>query len=53
LAELKRIAKVDGVLIIDDGHQSRAKTKSKIAASGQWQIVEETADHLTCKPADV
>jgi ubiquinone/menaquinone biosynthesis C-methylase UbiE len=50
LAELKRISKEDGVLIIDDGHQSRATTKRKLAASGHWTIAEETRDHLRCKP---
>jgi ubiquinone/menaquinone biosynthesis C-methylase UbiE len=51
LAELKRIAKEDGVLVIDDGHQSRATTKRKLAASGYWDIMAETRDHLTCRPA--
>ncbi len=49
LAEVKRIIKKDGILIIDDGHQSRAETKNKIAASGLWVVVEETDDHLKCK----
>ncbi len=51
LAELKRIAKPDGVLVIDDGHQPRSVTKEQILASGCWTIVEETADHLKCRPA--
>jgi ubiquinone/menaquinone biosynthesis C-methylase UbiE len=50
LAELKRIAKKDGLLIIDDGHQPRQATKQKILESGHWNIVEETSDHLKCKP---
>jgi ubiquinone/menaquinone biosynthesis C-methylase UbiE len=50
LAELKRIAKEDGVLVIDDGHQSRATTKRKLAASGHWVTMEETRDHLRCRP---
>jgi len=50
LAELKRITKNDGRLVIDDGHQSRSKTKTKILASGLWDIIEETKDHLKCKP---
>ena len=57
LAELKRIVKNDGTLIIDDGYQRRQKpeekrkrTKDKINASGFWNIVEETKDHLKCKP---
>jgi ubiquinone/menaquinone biosynthesis C-methylase UbiE len=50
LAELKRIAKTDGLLIIDDGHQPRQATKQKILESRHWSIVEETSDHLKCKP---
>ena len=50
LTELKRIAKPDGVLIIDDGHQPRSATLGKIRSSGQWAIAAETRDHLTCKP---
>jgi len=49
LAELKRIIKSDGTLIIDDGHQPRSVTKAKILNSGLWDIVEETPDHLKCK----
>ena len=51
LGELKRIAKRDGVLIIDDGHQPREETKRKILESGHWAIWEETRDHLKCRPA--
>ena len=50
LAELKRIIKNDGTLVIDDGHQPRDVTKMKIFNSGLWNIVEETRDHLKCKP---
>jgi ubiquinone/menaquinone biosynthesis C-methylase UbiE len=49
LAELKRIMKSGGTLIIDDGHQPRSVTKTKILGSGLWDIVEETSDHLKCK----
>ena len=52
LAELRRIAKPDGVLIIDDGHQSRQATRRKILDAGLWNIREETSDHLLCKPAE-
>jgi ubiquinone/menaquinone biosynthesis C-methylase UbiE len=51
LAELKRITRPDGVLVIDDGHQPREVTKEKILASGLWIIQAETLDHLTCRPA--
>jgi len=50
LGELKRITKKDGTLVIDDGHQPRSVTKKKILDSGLWDIVEETSDHLKCKP---
>jgi ubiquinone/menaquinone biosynthesis C-methylase UbiE len=50
LRELRRITEPEGSLIIDDGHQSRKETKRKIAASGYWEVIEETKDHLKCKP---
>ena len=50
LGELKRITKPEGVLIIDDGHQKRVLTRKKIMNSGHWKILEETKDHLKCKP---
>lgn len=50
LAELKRITKNSGCLVIDDGHQRRSVTKASILQSGHWDIVEETRDHLKCKP---
>ena len=53
LAELKRITKTDGVLVIDDGHQRRSITKSSILESSHWDIFKETHDHLKCKPTSV
>ncbi len=50
LAELRRIAKPDGLLIIDDGHQPRSATLAKLGAAGQWAIVSESPDHLVCRP---
>jgi ubiquinone/menaquinone biosynthesis C-methylase UbiE len=50
LTELKRITKPTGMLVIDDGHQPRSTTKEQIAAAGGWKIVDETKDHLTCRP---
>ena len=50
LKEIKRIAKNDGILIVDDGHQPRRVTRQKILDSGLWDIVEETRDHLECRP---
>lgn len=49
LKELKRITRPDGVLVIDDGHQSRQKTLAKIQASGEWTVFEHNDDHLKCK----
>jgi ubiquinone/menaquinone biosynthesis C-methylase UbiE len=51
LRELRRIAKPDGVLVIDDGHQPRSATVEKLRAAGCWVIAEETPDHLVCRPA--
>lgn len=51
LAELKRITKDNGILVIDDGHQRRSTTKSSISESSHWDIFEETRDHLKCKPS--
>ena len=50
LKELHRLLKKDGFLIIDDGHQSRNKTKMKINSSKVWNIAEESKDHLKCIP---
>lgn len=53
LRELNRITKKDGVLIIEDGHQSRARAKQKILLSGDWTIIEENKQYLKCKPIKV
>ncbi len=50
LQEVYRIAKPTGVLVIDDGHQSRQATLKKIGVSGYWHVAEETRDHLKCVP---
>jgi len=50
LAELRRICKPQGTLVIDDGHQERSVTKEKLLASGCWTIREESDDHLKCSP---
>jgi len=49
LAEITRLLKPDGLLILDDGHQSRPTTRRKLAASGLFTTVEETRDHLKCR----
>jgi len=50
LKELRRITRPEGFLVIDNPHQSRKETKRKIGASGYWEIMEESKDHLKCKP---
>ena len=48
LKEIYRLLKSSGILILDDGHQPRAKTKQKITASKLWSIFEENKDYLKC-----
>ncbi len=50
LAEVHRICRRDGVLIVDDGHQPRRRTIEMIRQSGQWTIETESRDHLRCLP---
>lgn len=50
LKELHRLLKKDGFLIIEDGHQPRSETKSKINDSKVWNIAEEFKKHLKCTP---
>lgn len=50
LAELHRIVRPEGILILDDGHQSRERTLEKLAWSGKWEIAEASRDHLRCIP---
>jgi ubiquinone/menaquinone biosynthesis C-methylase UbiE len=50
LAELRRIAAPDAVLIIDDGHQPRERTRNSIRSSPDWVIEEERAEFLRCRP---
>lgn len=49
--ELRRIAKPGGVLIIDDGRQSRDETLEEIQQSGIWSIEEENKEFLRCRLA--
>jgi len=48
--ELHRMMKKDGVLILDDGHQKRERTRAQINEANLWKIVEENKDHLKCAP---
>jgi len=49
LKELSRLIKDDGIIIIEDGHQSRNETKQKIESVGILNIIEETKSHVKCK----
>ncbi|ABN56263.1 Methyltransferase type 11 [Methanoculleus marisnigri JR1] len=49
LAELRRITKPDGTLVLDDGHQSREKTRRALLDSGVWSIEAETGEYLRCR----
>ena len=50
LAELHRLLKTGGTLVLDDGHQPRQETLRKLESSGLWVVIEETRDHLKCHP---
>jgi len=50
LLELNRIGKRDCTLILEDGHQSRIKSKEKVDKSGCWEIEKEYKKYLICKP---
>ena len=50
LEELHRLVKPGGKLILEDGHQSRKKTRKKVDNSIRWRVVEETRKHLVCEP---
>jgi ubiquinone/menaquinone biosynthesis C-methylase UbiE len=51
LTELARILKPDGMLHIEDGHQSRAETRQKILQTGDWRIVSDEKNGVRCKRA--
>jgi len=50
LAEVHRLCRPQGRLIVDDGHQPRARTIQMINESGKWTIEKESRDHLECVP---
>lgn len=49
LVELARMVKPKGSVIIEDGHQPRAETKSKIEGSKIFFIESENKYHVVCK----
>ena len=50
LEELHRLVKPGGKLILEDGHQSRKKTRKNVESSIRWRVLEETRRHLVCQP---
>ena len=48
LTELSRLVKMDGRVIIEDGHQPRSETKMKIEDSKILRIVKETKSFVEC-----
>jgi ubiquinone/menaquinone biosynthesis C-methylase UbiE len=50
LREIRRIVKPAGRLILEDGHQPRAFTLRKVAASGAWKVIGQSGLAVTCAP---
>ena len=50
LAEIRRLIKPAGLLIIDNGHQSRDTARRKILDTGLWKVESESKDHMLCRP---
>jgi len=50
LKELRRLIKNTGKAYIEDGHQSRKESRSKILGSGLWNITRETGQWMICEP---
>jgi len=48
MTELGRLVKMDGRVIIEDGHQPRSETKMKIEDSKILKIVRETKSFVEC-----
>ncbi len=50
LAELRRILKGDGRLVIDRGHLPERELRGELAQSGLWQVQDEAGAALICAP---
>ena len=48
LAELARIVKTEGKIIIEDGHQPRSETLIKIEGAGLFTIPQQNKHHVVC-----
>jgi len=46
LREIARICRSDGVLILEDGHQPRKRSKKKVEQCGLWKITEENDRYM-------
>lgn len=49
LTELSRLLKNEGIIILEDGHQSRSESIKKIEEAGILTISEETKFNVVCK----
>jgi SAM-dependent methyltransferase len=49
LTEWNRMAKSQGILILEDGHQPRKRTKEKLALSPLWRIDHEERTYVRCQ----
>ena len=50
LEELHRLVKPGGRLILEDGHQKRSVTTSRVLRSRRWKIIHETKKHVELMP---
>lgn len=48
-SEMARIVKPNGIVLIEDGHQPRSATISKIENAGIFVISEQNKHHIVCK----
>jgi ubiquinone/menaquinone biosynthesis C-methylase UbiE len=53
LKEFARIIKPNGRIIIEDGHQPRSETRSKIFGSSLFKIENENKNHVVCKLKEI
>ncbi|MBD3305864.1 methyltransferase domain-containing protein [candidate division KSB3 bacterium] len=48
--EWHRLVKPGGTLILEDGHQSRAKTRESLRRAGVFEIQDEQKQYVRCRP---
>ena len=49
-AEMRRLIKADGVLVIDQGHLPKQEARERILHSGCWEIEKEEGHRFRCRP---